>query len=187
MNLFLVPWEVYLLLFPLGLLLALLALRQRRPADARAFRLAAIGCVAVGAVLLLGGLVVGATPALLGASVQSSPAALPPLQSRVYTVAPAGDILREAVLAAEAQTSWFRPWRVVRRDQTPIAGGQIQVQIAGWVWNDTLVANIRPEAGGVQVDAAARSPAGALALGAPRRHVAQFLAALDARIAALGQ
>lgn len=187
MNLFLFPWEAYLVLAPLGLLLALLGLAQRRPADARAFRQVALGCLAVGAVLLVGGLLVGATPALMGDSVQTSPAAIPPLQSRVYTVAPANDILREAVLAVEAQRSWFRPWRVTRRDQTPLAGGQIQVQIAGWVWTDTLVANIRPEANGVQVDATSRSPAGRLALGAPRRHVAQFLAALDARVAALGQ
>ncbi len=187
MNLFLIPWELYLLLFPLGLLLALLALAQRRPGDARAFRQAALGCVILGAILLVGGFLVGATPALMAASVQTGPSAVPPLQSRVYTAAPAPDIFREAVLAAEAQRSWFRPWRVTRRDQTPLAGGQLQVQIAGWTWDDTLIANIRPEAAGVQVDATARSPAGLLALGGPRRHVAQFLAALDARVAALGQ
>lgn len=187
MNPFLIPWELYLLLAPLALLLALLSLAQRKPTDARAFRQAAIGCVAVGAVLLVGGLLVGATPALMADTVQTSPAAIPPLQTRVYTAAPANDILREGILAAEAQQSWFRPWRVTRRDQTPIAGGQIQVQIAGWVWDDTLIANIRPEEQGVQVDVTARSPAGLLALGAPRRHVAQFLAALDARVAALGQ
>ena len=187
MNPFLFPWEVYLLLLPLGLLLALLSLTQHKPAAARAFRQVALGCVALGVVLLVGGLLVGATPAFMGETAQTSPTAIPPLQTRVYTVAPANDILREAILAAEAQQSWFRPWRVTRRDQTPIAGGQIQVQIAGWVWDDTLTANIRPEEKGVQVDVTARSPAGLLALGAPRRHVAQFLAALDARVVALGQ
>jgi hypothetical protein len=186
MNLFLFPWEIGFLLIPLGLILAVANVFVRSPRNARVFRMVSAGCVSAGLLLLVIAFALRIPLDTTGGPVQTSATAVTPLQSRVYTAAPANDILREAVLAAEAQQSWFRRWQVVRRDQTPVSGGQMQVSIAGWAWNDTLVATIRPEAQGVQVDVSARSPAGFLALGAPRRHVAQFLAALDARVIALG-
>lgn len=182
MTLYQWPWELYLLFFLLSLILAVVA-ALGRPSQTRQLRLAALISLGLGVVLLVGGLAVGAPLDLSGQAVLSAPNAADPLKSRVYTVAPANDIFREAILAAETQQSWFRPWRVVVQRPTVVSGGTIQVNIPGLLWNDVLVANIRPEEKGVQVDAQARSPLGVFAFGAPRRHVAQFLAALDGRIA----
>ena len=182
MTLYQWPWEIYLLFFLMSLILALVAALSR-PSQAPRLRLAALVCLGLGVVLLAGGLVAGAPLDLSGQAILSAPGAPDPLKSRVYTVAPANDIFREAILAAETQQSWFRPWRVVVQRPTVVSGGTIQVNVPGLLWNDVLVANIRPEEKGVQVDAQARSPLGVFSFGAPRRHVAQFLTALDSRIA----
>ncbi len=186
MNLFLVPWELSLVLVLVGfvLVIAYLWARRQRPRVAPELRLSAAVLLGLGGVLLVAALALGIPLDFTGAPVVTSPTAPPLLRSRVYTVAPANDIYGEAIRTADSLGSWGRRWAVVSQRSTPISGGQFQVAVPGLFWTDTLVAAVRPEEGGVQVDVQARSPLGVLALGAPRREIAQFLTALDARIAA---
>ena len=183
MSAFAFPWEVWLVFVIVGLVLALLMVFNRRLAQAPLLRAGAVGSLVLGGTLFAIGLTQGAPVDLSGQPVMSGPTQPAPLRPRVYD-APPNDVYRLAILAAESQSSWGRRWRVVQQRPTAVSGGVIQVAVPGLWWTDTLTANIRPEEQGVQVDAQARSPLGALAFGAPRRSLAQFLAAVDARVAA---
>jgi hypothetical protein len=184
MNAYQIPWEASLLFLLLGLALGLFLVFARAATYSRWLRVGALTCLVLAVLLFVGGVALGAPLDFSGAPVVTSPTAPPPLRSRVYTVAPANDIFREAVIAADTQRTLGRRWQVVEQRPTPISGGTIRVLIPNLIGTDVLVANIRPEEGGVQVDAQSRSPAGIFGLGGPRREVAQFLAALDERVAA---
>lgn len=182
MSAFAFPWEVWLLFVILGLVLALVMVFNRRLAQAPLMRAGAVGSLVLGGALFALGLTQGAPVDLSGQPAMSGPTQPAPLQPRVYDVAP-NEVYRLAILAAESQSSWGRRWRVTQQRPTVVSGGVIQVAVPGLWWTDTLTANIRPEEQGVQVDAQVRSPLGVLALGGPRRSLAQFLAAVDARVA----
>jgi hypothetical protein len=182
MNLYMFPWEIFTVLLLLGVGLAIGSALTRGP-SARRLRLAALLCIGLGVALFGGAAALGIPLNLTGEPMITSMDAPAPLRSRVYTVAPANDIYREGVNAANFQRSWFGMWRVVSQRTTPISGGQLQVNIPNLGATDVLSANIRPEELGVQVDAQARSSLGILSFGAPRRYLAQYLGALDARVA----
>lgn len=183
MSAFAFPWEVWLLLVIVGLVLGLVVVFKRSLPLAPILRAGALSSIALGGLLFAASLLQGVPLDLSGQPVITSPSVAPPLQPRVYD-APPNEVYRLAILTAEAQSSWGQRWRVVQQRPTAISGGVIQVAIPGLGWTETLTANIRPEEGGVQVDAQARSPLGPFAFGGPRRHLAQFLAALDGRVAA---
>ncbi|MFN8481802.1 MAG: hypothetical protein U0768_01940 [Anaerolineae bacterium] len=138
----------------------------------------------VGAVLILAGaFVIGQGTAGAGAtySVASSPDAPAELKSRVYS-APPNDVYRDAVVVAGAQQNLGQPWRVVVQRTTPFSGGIFQAEIPWLLWKNTLDANIRPEATGVQVDVTVRAPTILGWLGVPQREAADYLKALDATV-----
>lgn len=183
MNLSLFPWELFVLFLVIGVILLVVYFLNRKADWARWSLYGGVAGLALGGVLLLGGLANG-VPFDFGAqAVLSGPTASPALRSRVYTNISPNDVLREAIIAAENQRSWGQRWQVVGQRVTPISGGTFQVAVPGPLWNDTLAVAVRSEEGGVQVDAQGRSPVGPLSFGGGRRSVAQFLAALDERVA----
>lgn len=138
----------------------------------------------VGALLILAGAFVigqGSTGGGPTYSIATSPDAPTDLKSRVYS-APPNDVYRDAVIVAGAQQNLGQPWRVVVQRTTPVSGGIFQAEIPWGLWKNTLDANIRPEATGVQVDVTVRAPLILGWLGVPQREAADFLKALDATV-----
>lgn len=184
MSMYQIPWELSVLFLLLGIGLGIVYYLTRTTSRTRWTLYGGVASLILGVVLSIGGLIAGIPWDLGSQPALSSPDAPLPLRSRVYSIAPANDILREAILTAESQQSLGGRWRVIAQRATPISGGTFQAAIPSGLWNDSLAVSVRPEAGGIQVDVQARSPVGVLSLGAPRREAAQFLAALDARLAA---
>ncbi len=177
------PAWILLLLF-LVIACGLLAWLLRALARESASPIIMWGVGLVGAVLILGGayaLGQGAASGSGAYAVATAPDAAPQLKSRVYS-APPNDVYRDAVLTANAQTNFGQPWRVVVQRTTPVSGGVFQAEIPYFLWKNTLDANIRPEATGVQVDVTVRAPLILGWLGVPQREAAQFLQALDATV-----
>ncbi|MFN8499586.1 MAG: hypothetical protein U0641_17175 [Anaerolineae bacterium] len=114
-------------------------------------------------------------------TVATAPDAPADLKSRVYS-APPNDVYRDAVILAGAQRNLGQPWRVIVQRTTPVSGGVFQAEIPWGLWKNTLDANIRPEATGVQVDVTVRAPTLLGWLGVPQREAADFLKALDATV-----
>ncbi len=183
MNPSLFPWESFVLFLLIGAILLIVYYLNRTRGWARWTLYGGIAGLVLGVGLLLGGIATGVSLDFGAQPVLSSPTAPPALRSRVYTTTPPNDVLREAIIAAENQRSWGRRWQVIAQRTTPISGGTFQVAVPGPLWNDVLVVAVRSEEGGVQVDAQGRSPVGPLSFGGARRSVAQFLAAVDERMA----
>src|SRR4051794_24590193 len=108
MNWFLVPWEYCLFFLVLGLALGLFLLFARTSAYSRWLRMGTVVCLALAAIMFVGALATGVPLDFSGEPVLTSPTAPPDLRSRVYTVAPANDIFREAVIAADNQRTLGR-------------------------------------------------------------------------------
>ncbi|MCW5881643.1 MAG: hypothetical protein KIS91_11970 [Anaerolineae bacterium] len=183
MNPSLFPWEFFVLFLLLGAVLLIVYFLNRTRDWARWTLYGGVAGLVLGVGLLLGGIVTGASFDFGMQPVLTSPTAPPALRSRVYTTAPPNDVVREVIIAAESQRSWGRRWQVVSQRMTPISGGTLQIAVPGPLWNDVLAVAVRSEEGGVQVDAQGRSPVGPLSFGGARRSVAQFLAAVDERMA----
>ena len=112
---------------------------------------------------------------------QTSPDAAPELCTRLYRQSVA-EVTQTARAVAGEQTTWLRSWRVV--PQTEIWAGpphhDFKVEVPVLFFTDDLAVQIDiGDAGQTRVNVASKSRVGQGDFGENRRHVAQFLRALD--------
>lgn len=113
---------------------------------------------------------------------QTSATSAPELRSRFYT-ASLQDVEAVARRVARQQTTWGRAWKVVylaRADNDP-ARRTLDVEVPVLFFTDDLVVQLEElDAGRTRVDVESRSRVGRGDFGENRRHIVQFLRALDA-------
>ncbi len=109
-------------------------------------------------------------------SAQTSPDAAPELRTRVYRQK-IGLVRQAAVVTAFEQTTWLRGWRVV-----PSEDDTIRVEVPVLVFTDDLTITVDQNDGQTRVNVSSKSRVGKGDFGENRRHVAQFLRALDEAI-----
>ena len=137
--------------------------------------------------LLVAAKMLNTSPLTNSASTDSN--AAPELKTRVY----APDVARVYAAAQSViteQKTWFKSWRVVNGTQTHAesqahAGPQqcqLDVEVPVLFFTDDVKISISAGAGGTQVDVESRSRVGQGDFGENRRHIVQFLKALDEKL-----
>ena len=114
---------------------------------------------------------------------QTAPDAAPELQTRIYSPS-----VNEVYAAAQAvigeQQTWFRQWRIV--PQAEIHAGtphhQIKVEVSVLFFTDDLTVKIDASNGKTRLNVESQARVGQGDFGENRRHVVQFLEALDERL-----
>ena len=110
-------------------------------------------------------------------SAQTTPDETPELRTRLYRQS-RDEVFQAAQQVAREQTTWLRSWRVVQdNDRT------IHVEVPVLFFTDDLTIRVDQSAGQTRVNVASKSRVGRGDFGENRRHVAQFLRALDEKLA----
>ena len=119
-------------------------------------------------------------------SARTDPSAAPDLKTRFYSQS-INQVFAAAQSVADAQKTWGRAWRVVPAAEV-WAGPKhhkLAVQVPVLVFTDDLSALITTDKNGqTRVDVESHSRVGEGDWGENRRHIAQFLHALDAKLKA---
>ncbi len=84
--------------------------------------------------------------------------------------------MREVV---QNQTSWGKKWRIVETDLTM---RHLKVEVPVWFFTDDLKVTLRAQGDSTSVDVDSRSRVGQGDFGENRRHIVQFLRALDEKL-----
>ncbi len=108
---------------------------------------------------------------------QTAPDEAPELRTRICTQS-VEEITKIAQTVAGEQQTWFRSWRVVKTD-----GNTIHVEVPVLVFTDNLTIHVDENEGKTRVNVASKSRVGQGDFGENRRHIAQFLRALDEKLA----
>ena len=106
-------------------------------------------------------------------SAQTTPDEAPELRTRTY-VQSVDEVVRAARQVAGEQATWLRAWRV-----TENADNTIHVEVPVLFFTDDLTIRVDENAGQTRVNVASKSRVGQGDFGENRRHIAQFLRALD--------
>lgn len=114
---------------------------------------------------------------------QTAPDAAPPLRTRLYAL----DLNRTFDAAREVvqhQTTWGQDWRIVNtaRDETNLAARHLDVEVPVIFFTDDLTVTLRAQGDQTRVDVDSMSRVGKGDWGENRRHVVQFLSALDEKL-----
>ena len=104
---------------------------------------------------------------------QTTPDETPELRTRNYWQS-VEEVTQTARQIASAQTTWLRSWRVIQTDGNPI-----HVEVPVLFFTDDLTIRIDQNGEKARVNVASKSRVGQGDFGENRRHVAQFLRALD--------
>lgn len=105
---------------------------------------------------------------------QTSPNETPELRTRIYSQS-VEKVMETANQVAYDQKTWFRSWRVFKGD-----GGSIEAEIPVLFFTDDLSVRFdTDEKGRTRVNVESKSRVGQGDFGENRRHIAQFLRALD--------
>ena len=122
-------------------------------------------------------------------SVSTASDAPPELKTRVYE----RDIAQVYAVAqnvAAEQKTWFKKWRIAHRAQTQAQAGpqqrQFDVEVPVLFFTDDLKVSISADANGTKVDVESHSRVGQGDFGENRRHIVQFLKALDEKLVNAG-
>ena len=110
-------------------------------------------------------------------SAQSAPDAAPELRTRVYARTP-DEVRRVARQVAGEQKTWFRSWRVGPTDDD----SALRVAVPVLMFTDDLTIRMDESDGQTRVNVESRSRVGQGDFGENRRHVVQFLRALDEQL-----
>ena len=116
-------------------------------------------------------------------SAQTTPDEAPELRTRVYSQS-LGEVNQAARAVALKQKTWFRSWRIARRSEaktgTPHEDFAVEVPVLFFI--DDLSVHIATNEGKTRVNVKSNSRVGQGDFGENRRHVAQFLKALDEKL-----
>lgn len=109
-------------------------------------------------------------------SEQTSPDAAPELRPRFYwqSVEEVNEVARAVV---REQKTWFKSWNEVKA-----ADNSIHVEIPVLFFTDDLTIHVEESEGQTRVNVTSKSRVGHGDFGENRRHIAQFLRALDERL-----
>ena len=114
---------------------------------------------------------------------RTAPDAAPPLRTRVYPLDlnRAFDAAREVI---QHQTTWGGDWRIVEtaRDETALGTRHLDVEVPVLLFTDDLAVTLRAQNNGTSVDVDSMSRVGQGDFGENRRHIEQFLKALDEKL-----
>ena len=130
-----------------------------------------VGAVSVVAVLVAGQKMNTSPPTNVA---RSAPDATPDLRTRIYvqSVEEVAQIARQVALE---QKTWFRSWRVIKS-----TNGTVHVEVPVLFFTDDLIVFIgTDDEGKTRVNVESKSRVGQGDFGENRRHIAQFLKALD--------
>ena len=114
---------------------------------------------------------------------QTSPDAAPDLKTRVYSQS-VEQVYAAAQAVVSEQKTWFKAWKTVHKSEVG-AGAEhrrVNVEVPVIFFTDDLTINIGAGEGGATVNVESKSRVGEGDFGENRRHVAQFLRALDERL-----
>ena len=116
-------------------------------------------------------------------SAQSTPDAVPELRTRVYSQSLA-EVNQAARAVALNQTTWLRSWRIVRQPEVKTGPPRedFSVEVPVLFFTDDLTVHMDTEHGKTRVNVESKSRVGQGDFGENRRHVAQFLRALDEKL-----
>ncbi len=116
-------------------------------------------------------------------SAQTTPDETPELRTRTYSQS-VDEVFQAAQTAASEQKTWFKSWRIVPK--TEVWAGpphhEISVEVPVLFFTDDLTIDIDLAKGGTAVNVESHSRVGKGDFGENRRHIAQFLRALDQAI-----
>ncbi len=126
------------------------------------------------AVLLIAGRMTNTMP--LSHSVKTSSDGDAELKTRVYSHSPA-EIMAAARAIAGEQKTWFKAWRVIESDENAL-----HVEVPVLMFTDDLVVTVSEAEGGTQLNVTSDSRVGQGDFGENRRHILQFLKALDEKL-----
>lgn len=116
---------------------------------------------------------------------RTAPDAAPPLRTRVYPLdlKATFDAAREVI---QHQTIYGGDWRIVQtaRDETDGATRHLDVEVPVLFFTDDLTVTLRAQGTKTSVDVDSMSRVGQGDFGENRRHVEQFLRALDEKLGA---
>ena len=104
---------------------------------------------------------------------QTAPDAAPELRTRFYAQS-VEEVFQVAQTVASAQTTWLRSWRVMQADDNVI-----HVEVPVLFFTDDLTIHVDQSESQTRVNVESKSRVGQGDFGENRRHIAQFLRALD--------
>ncbi len=114
---------------------------------------------------------------------QTTPDEAPELRTRLYRQTP-DEVLQAAKTVAGEQKTWFKLWRI--SPQSEVTSGpphhQLKVEVPVLFYTDDLTVSLDTVDGQTRVNVKSKSRVGQGDFGENRRHVAQFLAALDRQL-----
>ena len=114
---------------------------------------------------------------------QTAPDAAPDLRTRLYPtdLKTTFDAAREVI---QNQTTWGGPWRIIQtaRDETDLTVRHLDVEVPVLFFTDDLTVTLRAHGNQTSVDVDSMARVGQGDFGENRRHVLQFLKALDEKM-----
>lgn len=111
---------------------------------------------------------------------QTAPDETPELRTRIC-VNSVEEVTQSAQQVASEQTTWFRSWRVVKMDDNTI-----HVEVPVLFFTDDLKIHVDENEGKTRINVKSKSRVGQGDFGENRRHIAQFLRALDQKLSTEG-
>ena len=115
---------------------------------------------------------------------QTARDAAPELRTRVYPLelSTTFEAVRETV---QNQTTWGQSWRIVEtaQDENDSTTRHLNVEVPVLFFTDDLTVTVRTQSNGTSVDVDSKSRVGQGDFGENRRHLVQFLRALDKQMA----
>ena len=111
---------------------------------------------------------------------KTAPDETPELRTRIC-VNSVEEVTQSAQQVAGEQKTWFRSWRVVKTDDNTI-----HVEVPVLFFTDDLMIHVDENEGKTRVNVESKSRVGQGDFGENRRHIAQFLRALDQKLSIEG-